>query len=70
MGPYQELRMLTLQGICGKSSATASAFLAHERPEYLEAEASRSLDLGLLEVAKSTDSPCHCCACVAASATL
>ena len=57
MGPYQELRMLTLQGICGKSPATASAFLAHERPEYLEAEASRSLDLGLLEVAKSTDSP-------------
>ena len=57
MGPYQELRMLTLQGICGKSPATASAFLAHERPEYLEAEASRSLDLGLLQVAKSTDSP-------------
>ncbi|WP_341882042.1 hypothetical protein [Synechococcus sp. UW140] len=57
MGPYQELRMLTLQGICGKSPETASAFLAHERPEYLEAEASRSLDLGLLEVAKSTDSP-------------
>ena len=57
MGPYQELRMLTLQGICGKSPATASAFLAHQHPEYLEAEASRSLDLGLLEVAKSTDSP-------------
>ena len=57
MSQYQELRMLSLQGICSKYPATASSYLAQEYPDYLEAEASRSIDLGLLEVAKSADTP-------------
>ena len=57
MSQYQELRMLSLQGICSKYPATARSYLAQEYPDYLEAEASRSIDLGLLEVAKSADTP-------------
>ena len=65
MSQYQELRMLSLQGICSKSPASTSTYLAQEYPEYLEAEPSRNIDLELLTEAKNTDDslPLLCLRC-------